>query len=331
MHTKRILADGLGIYHCMSRTVNGAAFFETREKEVFRKMLHQIADFSGVEVLTFCLMNNHFHLLVRVPPAEGVSDEELLRRYRVLYPKPTRYQTASIGMMAKELHADGSEAEAIRARLLARMGDVSAFMKTLKQRFSTWFNKTHDRFGPLWADRFKSVLVEGKGYALQTMAAYIDLNPVRAGIVQDPKDYRFCGYAEAVAGLSGAVRGLSFVTAGLYEVSAAEALKTYRMMLFGKGSAPVTGAAGAAGLDRAAAVRVLTQEHGHLPQATLLRCRIRYFTEGAVLGSRSFVAAHMDTWQRASGRKRRARPRTIQAEAAAPLVVLKNVKRPAYS
>jgi REP element-mobilizing transposase RayT len=312
----------------MSRTVNGEAFFDSREKEVLRKMLHQVADFSGVEVLTFCLMNNHFHLLVRVPPAEGVSDEELLRRYRVLYPKPTTYETASIEVITKELMAGGSDAEAIRARLLARMGDVSAFMKTLKQRFSTWFNKTHDRFGPLWSDRFKSVLVEGKGNVLQTMAAYIDLNPVRAGIVQDPKDYRFCGYAEAVAGRSDAVRALTFVTSGLYDVSSVEALKAYRLMLFGKGSASATGASC---IERAQAVRILEEEQGHLPTATLLRCRIRYFSEGAILGSREFVAAHMDAWQRSTQRKHRPKPCSFQAEAAEPLVVMKSVRGRAYS
>ena len=74
------------------------------------------------------------------------------------------------------------------------------FMKTVKQRFSVWYNRNHGRYGTLWADRFKSVVVEGEGNPLQTMAAYIDLNPVRAGIVDDPKNYRFCGYAEAVAG-----------------------------------------------------------------------------------------------------------------------------------
>jgi hypothetical protein len=48
-------------------------------------------------------------------------------------------------------------------------------------------------------ERFKSVLVED-GEALRTMAAYIDLNPVRAGMVKDPKDYRWCGYGEAMGG-----------------------------------------------------------------------------------------------------------------------------------
>ena len=76
------------------------------------------------------------------------------------------------------------------------MGDVSIFMKELKHGFSIWYNRTHGRFGTLWAERFRSVLVEGRPLALQTVAACIDLNPVRANLCQDPKDYRFCGYAE---------------------------------------------------------------------------------------------------------------------------------------
>ncbi|MFU8847573.1 MAG: transposase, partial [Opitutales bacterium] len=147
----------------MTRTVNGAHLFGDREREVLRKMIWQVADFSGVRVLTYCVMANHFHVLALVPPAEGVSDEELLRRYRVLYPRPTPYQQASLKVLAKQLAEGGEEGEAFRQQLLARMGDVSEFMKTLKQRFSIWFNKRHERFGTLWAERFKSVLVEGKG------------------------------------------------------------------------------------------------------------------------------------------------------------------------
>jgi len=326
MRMRRITAES-GIYHCLSRTVNGEAFFKEHEMEVFRKILHQVADFSGVEVLTYCLMNNHFHLLIRVPFEDSVSDDELIRRYGILYPKPTPYQAASADQMFRELKSNGVDAEAIRAKLLARMGDISAFMKTLKQRFSTWFNKSHDRFGPLWSDRFKSVLVEGKGNVLQTMAAYIDLNPVRAGLVDDPKEYRFCGYAEAVSGRPKAVSGLKFITAGLYTIATADALQAYRCMLFGKGSKP---ALGASQLDRAQAVRVL-EEQGSLPPAVLLRCRIRYFSEGVVLGSNEFVKSHFDSWQRSTGRKHPPKPCCIPAEASQSLTVMKGVRGHAYS
>src|SRR5690606_30232061 len=88
-----------------------------------------------------------------------------------------------------------------------RFCDLSAFVKELKERFSRWFNKHHERRGTLWMERFKSVLVED-GDALRTMALYIDLNPVRAGLVEDPKDYRWTGYGEASGGSKRARRGL---------------------------------------------------------------------------------------------------------------------------
>ena len=95
------------VYHCMTRTVNGEHLFGDRDKERLRRMLWQVADFSGVEILTYCLMDNHFHVLVFVPYQGAVSDEELLRRYRVLYPKPTPYETASIKVMENKLAENG--------------------------------------------------------------------------------------------------------------------------------------------------------------------------------------------------------------------------------
>ncbi|MFT4901938.1 MAG: putative transposase [Lentimonas sp.] len=187
------------VYHVMTRTVNGECLLGDSEKEVLRKMIWQVADFSGVEVLTYCIMSNHFQMLVRVPEPLRVTDAELLRRYSVLYPKPTKSQEASLAQLALPQTVGCEEAEAVRLQLLARMTDVSELMKTLKQRFSIWYNRSHRRYGTFWAERFKSVLVEGRGDSLQTMAAYIDLNPVRAGLVEDPKDYRFSGYGEAVA------------------------------------------------------------------------------------------------------------------------------------
>lgn len=260
---------------------------------MFRKMLWKVADFSGVEVLTYAVLGSHFHLLIRVPePEEPVSDEELVRRYGVLYANPSDFDTASAASVRAVLEEGGEEAENLRQYLLGRMHDVSLFMKCLKQRFSTWFNRTHERFGPLWSDRFKSVLLEGRGAVLQTMAAYIDLNAVRAGLVSDPKDYRFCGYAEAVAGRSRAIAGLRRIRG----TTEAVVLEDYRGLLFGKGLD------GRGGIDREEAVRVL-REGGKLSAAALLRCRIRYFADGVVLGSENFVRERLDAVRRCRNRK----------------------------
>ena len=117
-------------------------------------------------------------------------------------------------------HQDEEGERAYLATFHARMWDVSAFMKLLKQRFTQWFNGRTGRKGTLWEDRFKSVLVDGAGLSLATMAAYIDLNPVRAGLVNDPKDYRWCGYGEAVAGQRLARTGLCRILAAVLEVPA---------------------------------------------------------------------------------------------------------------
>ncbi|MFP4673754.1 MAG: transposase, partial [Opitutales bacterium] len=229
--------------------------------------------------------------------AGEVSDAELLRRYRRLYPQPTKHQQASIRVLAAKLEAGGEEAEQIRARLLKRMHDVSEFMKTLKQRFSTWFNAVHERFGPLWADRFKSVLVEPERYALETVAAYIDLNPVRAGLTEDPKDYRFCGYAEAVANSPPARAGI----ASMLGAPEARALEEYRMLLFGKGAAPTPSGSS---IPEDVADGVLKSEQGGMPLPVRFGCKIRHLTEGMVLGSIEFVREQLEGVQEARGRKR---------------------------
>ena len=299
------------VYHCMSRTVNGEMLFsQDREKEVLRKMLWQVADFSGVEILTYCILSNHFHVLVRVPAKGEVADAELLRRFRVLYPKPTKYQTASFKRFEAGLQAGAEEALAMREQLIRRMHDLSEFMKTLKQRFSIWYNRNHNkRLGTLWMERFKSVLVQGAGNPLHTMAAYIDLNPVRAGLVEDPKDYRWCGYAEAVAGNQRARRGLARIWSSYADGSAREgdaaslqaALADHRSLIFGKGSSPWTCRGKV--IDRATAERVLNKEKGELPLAAVLRCRVRYFTDGAVLGTAEFVRGYTGAWQSGCGRQ----------------------------
>jgi len=261
-------------------------------------MIWQVADFCGVQVLTYCVMSNHFHVLLRVPERQKVDDKELMRRYQVLYPKPTKFQADSVKVLTSKLEADSEEAEQLRAKLLARMGDVSEYMKAVKQRFSVWYNRNHQRYGTLWAERFKSVLVEGEGNPLQTMAAYIDLNPVRAGLVEDPKEYRFCGYAEAVASEVEAKKGLVMIWADTGARRPDSALRAHRSLIFGKRGAD----SGLPEMTRAQALKVLEAD-GQLPKAVMLRCRVRYFTDGAILGSAEYVRGFTDAWQREHQRK----------------------------
>ena len=325
---RRLKVSGrAAVYHVMTRTVNGELLFKDREKEILRKMIWHVADFCGVDVLTYCIMSNHFHVLLRVPDRAAVSDRELMRRYQVLYPKPTKYQEASVEIMEAQLEAGGEEAEEIRRKLLARMTDVSEFMKAVKQRFSVWYNRSHKRYGTLWAERFKSVLVEGRGNPLQTMAAYIDLNPVRAGLVADPKDYRFCGYAEAVAGVPEAKRGIIHVWSDHGVKRVDSALRAHRMLIFGKHASGT----GLSKMTRERALKILDHEDGHLPKTVILRCRVRYFTDGAILGSADFVRGFTGAWQRERGRKYAPKVSGMRGSNWGDLAVIQGLRRRVFS
>jgi REP element-mobilizing transposase RayT len=298
------------IYHCISRTISGEKLFDEQAKEILRKHLHQAAEFSGVEVITYALMSNHFHILVKVVGQKEVPDAELLRRYKVLYPEPTPWNSARIEVIEATFKEGGENAKKLREQLLARMGDVSEFMKTLKQRFTIWFNRNHNRFGPLWAERFKSTIIEGARnhhFALQMVAAYIDLNPVRAGMVRDPKDYRWCGYGEAANGDKKCLAGLRQAVSGATNLSDKQVLSTYRVGLFAKGAAPKHGDPQSARigtgdfqkvLDSADALTALTATANQF-----LQQRVVPFTGGGVIGSESFVQEHLAEY-RATRNKR---------------------------
>lgn len=289
---------GSATYHCLSRVVDLRFIFGTEEKERFVQLLREYEQFCGVRVLTYCVMSNHFHILVEVPQRSGppLPAEDVLRRLEGLSGAAV---TAGKARQMLEVFAaahDEAGAEAYLDRFRQRMGDVSEFIKLLKQRFTQWFNRRSGRTGTLWEDRFKSVLVEGTGDALVTMAAYIDLNPVRAGLVGDPGRYRWSGYGEALAGNRRAKEGIQIIYGrGVHqpEVNLKESIEGYRTRVFTQGEEGREGADDSGvplrkGVAREAVMRVLA-EKGRLGWTDYVRCRVRYFSDGVAVGSREFV------------------------------------------
>ncbi len=334
MRYKRLKIEGRSaVYHCTTRTVNGAFLFDAIAKERLRRQLWQVADFSGVEVLTYCLMSNHFHILLRIPDQEevAVSDRELLRRYVVLYPESTQYQTMTIRYLKAVLKKGGEEAAMWRRRLLARMYDVSEFMKTLKQRYTIWYNQNHDRYGTLWSERFKSTVVEGREPALRITAAYIDLNPVRAGIVEDPKDYRWSGYGEAVGGSPEAREGICEAVLGSDggPLTWREASREYRQLLYCTGALEALGKDSTELIPMEAWLKVV-EEGGRLPLAVALRCRVRYFTDGAVLGRKEYVEGVLSHYRDHLGRRRRGGWRKMKGSDWGGLTVARDLRRQVF-
>ena len=207
----RIKAEGEAFYHVVSRIANKAFLLNDAEKKrVFVNMMHRAADFSGVDVITYVVMDNHFHLCVKIPEREGeVPESEILRRVGVLYGKDRRDALERRLAGCRE-EGDDAAADAELAKLRSRMGDLSEFMKTFKQRVSQWYNSNYGHEGTLWGGRFKSVLVEDGRY-LRNLAAYIHGNPIRAGLVTRAADYEWSAPGAAAKGDIRARKGLSLL------------------------------------------------------------------------------------------------------------------------
>lgn len=334
------------IYHACGRVVGRGYLLGEEEREHFRMLMRMCERFTGCRVLSYCLMSNHFHILLEVTPVPegGIADAVLLERLGVFYGE------AQVAAIAKEMNeaaavrergefeltpVDASGAalmreeelerarldamarvEQIRSRYTRRMHDLSEFMKSLLERFTKWFNGKHSRSGTMWEDRFKSVIVES-GVAARTMAAYIDLNPVRAGMCSDPADYRWSSYGEAIGGgkkgngkksREGIVRAcMGHKGAGFEAEKWKEVSRIYRRAM-GLALGRKSGREGAE-TERRTGVRAGVRIAGHvtknnaealesgenetvlpdLSMAKMLRCRVRYFTDGAVIGSKEFV------------------------------------------
>ncbi len=322
-------------YHVMSRTTGGEVWFDEVEKEALRRVIWRMAEFCGVKVVTYCVMGNHFHLLAEVPHREtwlrrfeGPEGEaRLFEHLGVLYSK------AYLGVLREDLKDLRERGMAVLAQeriegMKRRFCDLSLFVKEVKERFSRWYNKRHGRRGTLWMDRFKSVLVEGQGEALRTMAAYIDLNPVRAGLVKDPKDYRWCGYAEALGGSRRAQRGLCKALGkpvdGWKTAGAAEA---YHRMLHVDGR-EVRDAQNEKVVRRGVSAEkawAVLAEGGKLSVGELLKLRVRYFTDGVVLGSKTFVEEVFQAQRERFSPKRKAGAKRI-SESEEPLYALRGLR-----
>ncbi|MFT5634568.1 MAG: putative transposase [Rubritalea sp.] len=328
-----------GIYHLVARTVWRTFLFNEAEKEKLRQLMRAYEGFFGVRVLTYCVMSNHIHFLVEVPPKQDADalleapDSVFLDRLAFIYSEDfveemrERIETARVdgiegdkqGLKNDDGITSGELVDeyilGLKQRYTRRMCDLSEFMKSIKQRFTQWYNTENGTKGTLWEGRFKSELVQS-GYAAQTVAAYIDLNPLRANMVDDPKDYRWCGYAEAVAGRKEAQLGLLSMMQGVEKVvpnvellgelsqNWKEVMGKYRMVLAVGGVASDSTSTSAAapiqgerksqrhkkrnGFSREESERIL-EDGGKLNRAELLRCRVRHFSDGVVLGSKEFV------------------------------------------
>ncbi len=328
-------------YHVVSRVAGREILFGDREREAFVDLLFKQLAFSGLKAVAWCFMGNHFHLLLEVPDKESAlkpwTEDDFIRRLEMLQDDlTTRMQLSDVRMFRENGHTAGVTriVEGVRARLF----DLSAFMKELKMRMTRWYNMEHGRRGTLWEGRFKCILVEGSE-ALEVVMAYIDLNPLRAGLVSDPLDYRWCGYAAAVAGDTSARKGIERAVFGPVETrvkgtkrpSWSKTVAQYRILLYGlgeerAGGATVDGTTKRQGGFSQEEIRKVLATRGKLSLAQALRCRVRYMTDGVVLGSAGFVNRFFEGKREYFGLKRETGARKLRGAEWGSLRTLRDLR-----
>jgi REP-associated tyrosine transposase len=270
-------------------------------------------------------MSNHIHLLCKVPEPRVLPQSEVLERignhYGAQRVQELQEEFARFSEGSDRIEQINGLLEPYRKRM---NGDLSIFFKELMGPFAQWYNRRHGRYGALWAERFKSVLLEG-GRAVMTLAAYIDLNPVRAGLCSDPKEYRYCGYAEAIAkGTAKAFEGIRTILGLPPTTPCQELSREYRKLLYLKGATATEKNRPA--FEMANAEQVVEEQQGELSLEERLLCRIRYFSDGVILGSCAFVDSYCQRLKQKMGYKRKRGPTAIKAFSQVSLWAFRNLR-----
>jgi putative transposase len=272
------------VYHIMSRTALKGFVIEDVEKDFLLNLIRRLSRLYFSEIIGFCLMGNHFHLLVRMHPGSKYTDKQIKKRYKDFF-KGIEDN--------KDRELTDSQVEYFRAK----WEDLSEFIRDIKQGFSRFYNKRHDRRGFFWSERFKSVIVDN-GDTLINCLAYIDLNPVRAGIVEKPEEYRWSSIGYHVQRKNEA--GFLSLDFGLREfgVKDADRLRHYRKFLYEKG--------GIVDLEKE------REREFELNKYDRFQYRTRYFIDSGIIGSKEFVERLYQQFKHIFSSNKEKRPKAIK-------------------
>jgi REP element-mobilizing transposase RayT len=198
-------------YHVVARCVRRAWLwgideyagrdYSHRKSWVLERLTRQSALFA-IDICAYAIMSNHYHLVVYVDRAraKGWSMDEVVARWTTLFSAPpliTRWQNGQAQATEREA------AERIIETWRARLSDISWYMKCLNEHLARRANTEDDCTGRFWEGRFRSqALLDEAG--LLTAMAYVDLNPIRAGISATPEASEFTSIYQRIQELKSA-------------------------------------------------------------------------------------------------------------------------------
>jgi len=255
------------VYHVMSRTALDGFPIGDVEKDYLVKLIKELGKLYFVEILGYCIMSNHFHALIKMLPESDFSDEQIKQRFGTYFGEKRFLSDEQIPFFRE------------------KYASLSEFVKEIKMGFSRFYNRRHNRRGFFWGDRFKSVIVE-KGETLINCLAYIDLNPVRAGIVKKPEDYRWSslGY-HAQTDNKDNFLSLDFGLKEFGELDETERFRRYRRFVYETGAID----SGKGAQIDAKTVAKERQRDFKLSRVDRFKQRTRYFSDSGIIGSKEFV------------------------------------------
>ena len=201
------------VHHITSRIAHKVRFLqEEAERTDLVEMIRRAAEFTGVRLIGWCVMVNHFHILAFLPQPVELSDDEVVKRYGVL-----KGASAAAALRAKldALRMSGGEgakeAAACLDAIRGRMHKIGSFMKIVKQWFSEEYNRRTDHKGTLWEGPYYDRIVPYKQSEIRKCLGYVHLNPIRAAACATFDGYRWSSYCDFKRGDATAVAGMRFV------------------------------------------------------------------------------------------------------------------------
>lgn len=177
-------------YHCISRCVRGSRLMGgefAHRQQWLEERIQFLTEIMGIECLAFGILDNHVHLLLRLDSelVNSWDEREVAERWARLFP-PTALKSDCPQAWEEWVTTHAADADWV-ATSRESLASISCFHKCLKEPLARLANKEEGVTGAFWNGRFRSIAILDES-ALLTTAAYIDLNPVAAGIADTPED-----------------------------------------------------------------------------------------------------------------------------------------------
>jgi REP element-mobilizing transposase RayT len=193
-------------YHCVARCVRRAWLWGfdryagrdySHRKAWVLERIAKLTSIFAIDVCAYAIMSNHYHLVLHVDRvrASNWTEQEVIERWSLLFSIPAVVESWQRGAASE---ADREMARVIIERWRERLHDISWFMRSLNEYLARRANAEDECKGRFWEGRFKSQALLDEA-AVITAMAYVDLNPIRAGIAETPETSSFTSIQERIA------------------------------------------------------------------------------------------------------------------------------------